>query len=206
MLAPDYSGTLIRDGWAPYRRFEEATHQSCLAHLLRRSHRLIDAAFAGAARFPHAVRRLLQRGLDLRDRFGAGDISHAQLAEATAELEADLERLLQWKVQVPANRRFLKHLTTEQAALFTFLHDLHVEATNWWAEQAVRPAVVTRKVSGGNRTWSGALTQEVLASILATAHKQGRDPFPLLTQIYCAPQPLFIDLAPPPSLSPLRPP
>lgn len=205
-LRPDYGGTLIRDGWAPYRRFEEATHQSCLAHLLRRCHRLIDAALAGAARFPHAVRRLLQRGLDLRDRFGAGEISPLELAQVTVELETEMERLLQWNVQVPANRRFLKHLTTEQSALFTFLLDPRVEATNWWAEQAVRPAVVTRKVTGGNRTWSGALTQEVLASILATADKQGLDPFDLLHQIYCAPDPLLIDLAPPPSPPRLQPP
>jgi len=60
VLGTDYAGMLIRDGWAPYRRFEQATYQSCLAHLLRRSHQLIDAALAGAARFPHGVRRILQ--------------------------------------------------------------------------------------------------------------------------------------------------
>jgi hypothetical protein len=59
-----------------------------------------------------------------------------------------MDRLLAWNVRVPANRRFLKHLRREQPYLFTFLHDLHVEATNWWAEQAIRPAVVTRKVCG----------------------------------------------------------
>ena len=32
VLGPDYDGVLIRDGWAPYRRFEEARHQSCVAH------------------------------------------------------------------------------------------------------------------------------------------------------------------------------
>ena len=36
LLGPDFDGVLIRDGWAPYRRFTRATHQTCLAHLLRR--------------------------------------------------------------------------------------------------------------------------------------------------------------------------
>ena len=39
VLGADYAGVLERDGWAPYRRFEHARHQSCLAHLLRRTRR-----------------------------------------------------------------------------------------------------------------------------------------------------------------------
>ena len=41
--------------------------------------------------------------------------------------------------------------------------------TNWRAEQAIRPAVVTRKVCGGNRTRHGADTQQILASIVRIA-------------------------------------
>ena len=29
LLGPDFDGVLIRDGWAPYRRFTRATHQTC---------------------------------------------------------------------------------------------------------------------------------------------------------------------------------
>lgn len=32
VLGAGYSGVLERDGWAPYRRFTQARHQSCLAH------------------------------------------------------------------------------------------------------------------------------------------------------------------------------
>src|SRR5919106_1472808 len=30
VLGADFSGILVRDGWAPYRQFEQALHQSCL--------------------------------------------------------------------------------------------------------------------------------------------------------------------------------
>ena len=40
LLGPDFAGVIVRDGWAPYRRFTAATHQSCLAHLLRRGRTL----------------------------------------------------------------------------------------------------------------------------------------------------------------------
>jgi hypothetical protein len=45
----------------------------------------------------------------------------------------------------PPNPRLLDHLGREREQLFTFLHAPGVEATNWRAEQAIRPAVVTRK-------------------------------------------------------------
>lgn len=205
VLGADFDGVLIRDGWAPYRRFEEAGHQSCLAHLLRRSRRLLEAAVAGQARFPHAVRRILVAGLELRDRSLAGEISPHGLATLTGKLEAKMDRLLQGNIQHPPNRRFLKHLRRERPALFVFLHDRDVEATNWWSEQAIRPAVVTRKVCGGNRTWAGAATQQVLASLLATSRKQGLSPFDLLGAIYCAPEPRVIGFEPA-SPPPLRPP
>ena len=58
----------------------------------------------------------------------------------------------------PPNRRLLDHLTRERDHLFTFLRAPGVQATNWRAEQAIHPAVVTRKVWGGNPTWAGADT------------------------------------------------
>jgi len=44
------------------------------------------------------------------------------------------------------NRKLAKHLYAEKEALFTFLTHDGVDATNWRAEQAIRPAVVNRKV------------------------------------------------------------
>jgi len=36
ILGADFAGVMVRDGWAPYRRFEKARHQTCLGHLLAR--------------------------------------------------------------------------------------------------------------------------------------------------------------------------
>jgi hypothetical protein len=40
------------------------------------------------------------------------------------------------------------------------------------AEHAIRPAVVTRKVCGGNRSWAGADSQQILASVIRTASQR----------------------------------
>jgi transposase len=95
----------------------------------------------------------------------------------------------------PPNRRLLNHLARERDALFTFLHGPGVEATNWRAEQAIRPAVVTRKAWGGNRTWAGAATWQALTSVVRTASQQGRDPLDLLARLLRAPDPIVANLA-----------
>jgi transposase len=147
---------LVRDGWAPYRKLAQATHQTCLAHLLRRTHVLLETAQRGAARFPHAVRRLLLRAFALRERRDAGTLTGHGLRVALGRLAAHTDRVLAGRIVHPPNRRFRQRLQTERVALFTCLTRPDVAATNWQAEQAIRPAVVTRKVCGGNRTPSGA--------------------------------------------------
>lgn len=70
------------------------------------------------------------------------------------------------------------------------MEDPTLDATNWRAEHALRPAVITRKTcGGGNRTVRGAQTQHVLASILRTAQQRGLDSTHILTALLRAPQP-----------------
>jgi len=194
ILGPRYDGIVVRDGWAPYRKLPQATHQTCLAHLLRRCHGLLELAPRGAARFPHGVRRVLLAALAIRERRDAGDLVGHGLAVAIGRLEARTDRLLAGRVTHPPNRRLLRHLQTERRALFTCLRHADVEATNWQAEQAIRPAVVTRKVCGGNRTPRGAATQQMIASVLRTCWQQHRDPLELLIALQRSARPIVADL------------
>ena len=86
-----------------------------------------------------------------------------------------------------AQGRLLRHLRREFDALFTFLREPGLPATNWMAEQALRPAVVNRKVWGGNRTWKGARHQERLMSVLCTSRQQHEDPVTILADLLRAP-------------------
>jgi transposase len=193
---------LLRDGWAPYRQFRRAVHQTCLGHLLRRCSGLLETAERGAARFPHAVKDILQDALDLRDRRDQGLLSAHGLAVATGRLEARMDRLLEWQPTVPENRRLVKHLRHERPALFTFLRRPELEATNWWGEHAIRPAVVTRKVCGGNRSWRGAHTQEVLASVLRTSWQQRVDFYAVMEHLLRSPVPVVAHRLIPPATGP----
>lgn len=72
------------------------------------------------------------------------------------------------------------HLLRERSALFTFLYRDATPATNFLAEQALRPAVVNRKMSAGNNTPRGAQAQAVLMTVLHSARKRSVDTMSLL--------------------------
>ena len=188
LLGPDFDGVLIRDGWAPYRRFTQATHQTCLAHLLRRGRTLCsDHPRSRAAADIHA---LLKHALRLRDDARAGRLSRDGLDEAVEALAARLAGRLTRPGTLADVQRFAAHLTREWTALFHFLRDPAIDATNWRAEQAIRPAVVTRKVCGGNRSWRGAATQQTLASVIRTACQRQCNPHAVIVGLLRAPSPI----------------
>ena len=188
VLGDDFAGILVRDGWAPYRRFTAATHQTCLAHLLRRARTLrLDSP---RARFPAQMQAALQHVLTVRDRSHQGTASPHGLAVARGRVISQLGTLLAQPGRTPAIQRCAAHLTTEFAAIFSCLFDPTVDAINWRAEQALRPAVITRKMGGGgHRTPRGAATQQVLASVLRTADQRHLDGAALLVEMLQAPTP-----------------
>lgn len=187
VLGSDFAGVLVRDGWAPYRQFIEAAHQTCLAHLLRRC-RLLRTDYPRAT-FVADVQGVLHDALVLRDRQRAGAISAHGVAVARGHLIARLSDRLAHPSTVPDVERFGRHLTREFPAIWSFLFDPSIDATNWRAEQALRPAIVTRKVCGGNRSWRGADTQQILASVIRTTSQRQMNPHALLVSMLHAPTP-----------------
>jgi transposase len=196
ILGAEYDGFLVHDGWAPYYRFQFAFHQSCLAHLLKRCREMAQIASPEARAFPRAVEQLLQTGLELRDRHKRGGISEHGLSTATGKLQAKLDRMLETRRRNPANRRLARHLKHELLWLFTFLCCPGLDATNNAAERAIRGMVIARKVWGGNRTWEGARTQQILVSVLRTCWQQGKDAFARSVRLLRAPQTVILDIVP----------
>jgi transposase len=194
ILGADFDGFLVRDGWAVYRRFTQAAHQTCVAHLLRRCREMMEVARPGAAEFPRTVKEILQDSLQLRDRRDLKQIDEPELAMACDQLEERLNSALNRNYRSAANRRLSNHLLRERDAIFTFLYCPGLEATNYRAEQAIRPMVVTRKVWGGNRTDRGAHTQSILVSILQTCRQQLRPATDFLERLLHLPKPTALEL------------
>jgi transposase len=194
ILGEDYSGVLERDGWAPYRRFTRAKHQTCHAHLLRRTGELIGDSVAGQARVPHAARGILKDALALRDDRDQDVIDAHEFGLRVTDLNERTDKLLAIRPTHEPNRRLLAHLANEREHMFTFLTEPEVQATNWRAEQALRPAIVNRKSWGGNRTQKGARTQQITMSVIRTARQQQIDPLELMAAAQRSRQPAASEL------------
>jgi transposase len=173
LLGEDFDGVLCVDGWAPYRGFEHAQIQTCLAHLLRRSKELRETPpTAECAAWFEKIAAVLQEALALRNRRKAGTISSRALRIAKRKIEAKMDGLLDEPDLHDESLRFASHLLKYREGMFLFLDRADVDATNYRAEQAIRPAVINRKTSGGNRTPRGARVQAILMSVQRTAKQR----------------------------------
>ena len=76
----------------------------------------------------------------------------------------------------PIPKRLIKRLRRHRDELLTFLDEPDVPFDNNLAERAIRPAVMIRKNSFGNRSDRGADTQAVLMSVYRTLQQRGHAP------------------------------
>ena len=190
LIGKDYAGKLIHDGWASYDKFYRAIHQTCLTHLVRRCREILETATGGAVLFPRRVKGLLQEALEIRDQRDAQAITPAAACAQADAFDARMNQMLYYIKTNPTNECFAKHLAKHRRELFTFLRHDGIDATNHRAEQAIRPAVVNRKVWGGNRTQVGAVAQAVLMTVLFTASKNAYNALEFLSRQLRSPQAL----------------
>ena len=192
LLGLDWSGTLVHDGWSVYDRFTQAFHQQCLRHLQRRCQELSVTSVRGAVRFPRAVLAMIDQAFALRRAWRGHRLSGDDLAEAGLGLACQLEQLASGRFTYEPNGRLARHILKHGMHWFWFLIHPHIPATNYQAEQALRPAIVNRKVWGGNRTWAGAQDQSILMSAIRTCEQRAREPFAFLVHVLTRPTPLLL--------------
>jgi transposase len=193
LIGLGYRGSLIHDGYAAYQAFWRATHQQCIAHLLKRCRELLEVATGGAVRFPRAVKELLQRGLAARDRYFAEELTAIGLKRIATSLTQELGDLVHPVKSHADNERFAKFLEQHLDEVFPFLRNPDVvSATNNESESELRYNVIARKLSGGNRSDAGVAAQETLPSVIRTCRKLILDPFEYLVNVLTSTTPVLL--------------
>lgn len=118
LMAADYTGTGVRDGWVVYNSYEKATHQTCVAHLLRRCHKMAEDLPAWARSTPREVKGLLLEALDARDLDAEGR------AEAVIDIGERFDMLLErphppaasaWRSASAGSSRWAPQVTVRRA-------------------------------------------------------------------------------------------
>ena len=200
ILGKCYGGVLISDFLSAYNRLEAKAKQRCLVHLLRDLKKALEQSSVDdpVHAYCQELKALLQRAIKLQEQYTEGNIAEQDFVEQRDRLVETLKDFQFPDPQKGILRRLRKRLARHKDELFTFLFYPGLPYHNNHAEQLIRPSVLLRKITFGNRSEQGALNHSVLMSVLQTAQLNGKEAIPLLREILLSPQdpPLSMCLGP----------
>lgn len=195
ILGPDFDGFLIVDGFKAYDVLNYAKGQ-CNAHLLRRANEMSDTASSQERTLLSTLIDLLKKAIALAER--REQLTAQNYERRVQDIERRWEALLLKLVRRSSNSaemdRLLKHIMNHHDQWLVFLREPEVPPTNNHAERMLRPAVITRKIGGCNKTLRGALVHSILASLMATCRQQGKQFLELARQLWQSDEPKAIPL------------
>lgn len=172
----EFGGVLVSDFWGAYNAVVCALRQTCLVHLLRDLEHVEKYKSPGPnwPAFAKKLRRLLGDAIRLWRR--QDEFSPETYASRRARLTARLDALIAAEWDDAQAKRLIKRLRRHRDDVFTFLDQPGVPFDNNLAERAIRPAVIIRKNSYGNRSDHGADVQAILMTLFFTLKKRGHHP------------------------------
>lgn len=171
---------LVRDDYAAYAKLH-LRQQSCWAHLLRKSREAAeDSQASQEVKDLHAVlktmfaslRELIDKPFQQQER----EIAHEYFKKQIADI-------INANYQYKDSKEIQTRIANQNINLITALLYPNVPLTNNLAERQLRPMVVTRKISGGSRSWEGAKTHAVNMSVFQSLRLQQAPLVPALKNI-----------------------
>jgi len=173
ILGQEFRGILASDCFVAYddRRLKAWLKQKCLSHLLKDLKAMQESKTGRALHFARQLTALLQQAMTLKAE--KSQMDPFTFYQRSQVLEAQLDALIgsQRRLKDRDNVRFARRLRKHRAHLLRFLYADGLEPTNNQAERMLRPAVITRKTNGCNRTRSGADAHAILSSVLVTCRQ-----------------------------------
>ena len=169
VLGDDFLGVLVSDCLASYDPHPGPKSKCCAHHLKAISEAQEQAP---GSEYLKDLRYFLKGAMlwsELRV-----ELDPAEYWPMVAHLNRRADELLAAVPSHPAEIRIGNRLRKQRAHLLTFLDLEGVDATNNLAERQLRPAVIARKLSAGNKTERGKTTYETLTSLAVTCRQQGR--------------------------------
>ena len=166
----DFEGVLVSDCLNIYHGVT-ALQQKCYAHHLKAISAAIEQKGFPEQGYLIEVRSMLRTALLLKKL----RLPETQFKDCKAALEQTADRLLRSSRDDPVEEKVRNRLFKQRVHLFTFLDFECVDATNNLAERQLRPAVIARKLSCGNKTEKGAKSWQIITSLAATCEQTGKD-------------------------------
>ncbi len=171
-LGEEFAGILVSDCLASYDPLPYRKHK-CISHHLKAISQARDRPDTRDPTYLNDWDAFFKTVMVLYKLAVSGELQTRE--ERIRALQSWQHRLLGQVVTQPGDRIIQQRLQKQRPHLLGCLYDLAAEPTNNRAERALRPAVIARKLSCGNKTIKGKRTWEILASLAATARQRNID-------------------------------
>lgn len=118
------------------------------------------------------MKQIICEGLELQ----AAEMPSRERRRRKRQLGRALTKLARLKPpEETVARRLVKRINLHQESLLRFVDDPRIEFHNNRTERQLRPAVIFRKTSFGNRTPEGAKRHSILSTVIQTCRLQGKN-------------------------------
>ena len=171
LLGESFAGTLVSDCLGIYDDLNPS-QQKCYSHHLKAISEACQLHPEQGEGYLLQLQALLRTAILLKALQESADPARFQLC--VHQLKERAQALLTPPQAQVQEEKVRLRLWKQRDHLFTFLERAEVPATNNLAERQLRPAVIARKISCGNKTPNGALAWARLTSLAATCVQTGR--------------------------------
>lgn len=174
VLGLRYGGILGSDFYSAYNPIEAQGKQKCLAHLLgdikdiENKNKNKFPLESADGRFCNGLKETLKEGTANWNEYKKGNKGIEELKEDRDRIISKMIELIQIPVENPDLQRIHDRIIKYNDELFTFLYNPIIEPTNNIAERNLRPNVIMRKITFGNRSEGGAEKHQIIMSIIQT--------------------------------------
>jgi hypothetical protein len=198
ILGKNYWGVLISDFLSAYNKIITKAKQKCLAHLFRDLEKVVKYWHDDkeVLRYCRRLGKILKDAIDLYKEYKNKEWDERYYTKR-ARINDSLKDFSFPNPNKRILKRFANRLARHKGEILTFLYIRDIDPHNNHAEQQIRPDVIFRKITFGNRSLAGAQNHSVLMTILQTAKLNNMDPIKTLEEILDKKNPFDKILSPP---------
>jgi len=179
VLGEEFDGVVVSDFYCGYSVLL-TRHQRCWVHFYRDLKKLAEAhpSEVSVGGWVEKVLSIYKQAKDF-----SSDDERTRLRQREIFEQALFEVARPYFKSDKPQRILAERIEKFLPELFVFVEDPRVPSENNAAERAVRPFVITRKVSGGTRSAKGSDTKAVLMSLFGTWLVRGQDTMQMCRQM-----------------------
>jgi hypothetical protein len=198
ILGEKYQGVLVSDFYSAYNQLQARAKQHCLGHLLaelkkiQEKNKLAPESIDGM--FCQELKMILKRTIDVWNEYHEGTKVFEDLVKAKEWAISRMVELLSLPIEHKDTRRVRRRIIRYNQELFTFLDNPLLRQPISGPKRQLRPKVIMRKITFGNRSSSSASNQAVMMSIRETSILNGIEPLNISLALSVKPLTSFTEL------------